>query len=122
VRARRTPTTTSPVSSTPRRRSNRSTSRARRGRGRFLLAPLPLAAADPDLLRTEFASLSAAADAYYGVLAAGRAFRARREALAAIAKREARRAREIASKITRDLAEWSRPTATASSARRCSRA
>jgi predicted ribosome quality control (RQC) complex YloA/Tae2 family protein len=73
--------------------------------GRFLLAPLPLASADPGLVRVEFPSLSEAADAYFGALAAGAAFRARREALVAIARKEARRAGEIAAKIARDLAE-----------------
>lgn len=73
--------------------------------GRFLLAPLPLASADPDLVCIERPSLSEAADVYFDTLASGAAFRARREALAAIAHREARRAGEIAAKVARDLAE-----------------
>jgi len=73
--------------------------------GRFLLAPLPLASAASGLVRTDFPTLSEAADAYYGILGAGADFRTRREALGAIARREARRAGEIAAKITRDLAE-----------------
>ena len=71
--------------------------------GRFLLSPLPLASAPGDLLRIDFESVNAAAEAWFDVQVAGRAFRGRRDGLAGIARREAKRAQEIATKVAGDL-------------------
>lgn len=71
--------------------------------GRHLLSPLPLASAGADLTCHTYASLNEAADAYYGPLASGVALRAHRDALMAVARREATRARGIVVKVSREL-------------------
>lgn len=70
---------------------------------RLLLSALPLATAYPGLDRYDYPTLNAAAESYYGPLAAGMAFRARRGALLEIAAREARRARASGLKVEGDL-------------------
>jgi hypothetical protein len=92
------------VSSTRRRRSNRSTSRARPDTA-VSCSRRCLCRGRSGSLRTEFPRFRKRPMRTTAFSRPERRFRARREALAAIAKREARRAGEIASKITRDLAE-----------------